>query len=52
MRQKPLKAIERANAYRAIGQYHGEENLDSDPLTLTKEEAEERYEDEKYTVVK
>lgn len=33
----------RAWAYREIGQYHGFENLDSDPLTLTKSEVNARY---------
>jgi hypothetical protein len=36
----PLK---RAEAYRAVGDYHGWENLDSYPLTLTREEVETRY---------
>jgi hypothetical protein len=34
--------IARAFAYRAIGDYHGFENLDSYPLRLTKAEARER----------
>lgn len=34
---------ERAFCWMAIGEYHGFENLDSYPLTLTREEAEERY---------
>lgn len=38
-------AIRRAQAYRAIGEYHGFENLDSYPLTITRAEAEERYAD-------
>lgn len=33
----------RAEAYRAIGDYHGWENLDSYPLHLTQEEAIEKY---------
>ena len=37
-------AIERAQAYRAIGEHHGFENLDSDPLTFTdRAEVEARY---------
>jgi hypothetical protein len=35
--------IERAEAYRAIGEYHGFENLDSYPLELTRSEARKRY---------
>src|SRR3990167_3392001 len=35
--------VDRAVAYQAIGDYHGFENLDSYPLTLSKAEAEERY---------
>lgn len=35
--------IQRAHAYRAIGDYHGFDNLDSYPLTLTRAEAEARY---------
>lgn len=35
--------IERAWAYRAIGEYHGWENLDSYPLRLNKREIAERY---------
>lgn len=35
--------IDRACAYRAIGEYHGFENLDSYPLTLTRAEAEACY---------
>lgn len=36
----------RANAWRCVGQYHGFENLDHDPLQLTKEEVKERYKEE------
>lgn len=37
----------RAEAYRAIGDYHGWNNLDDYPLTgLTRSEVEERYKDE------
>lgn len=35
--------VERAHGYRAVGDYHGFENLDSYPLTLNRAEAEERY---------
>lgn len=41
----PLK---RAHAYRAIGDYHGFENLDGYPLTLTYGEAKKRYKAKKY----
>ncbi len=34
---------ERAEAYRTVGDYHGWDNLDSYPLTLSRAEAEERY---------
>jgi hypothetical protein len=37
--------LDRAWAYRALGEYHGFENLDSYPLRLTRAEAEERYAD-------
>jgi len=36
-------AIERAAAYRMIGDYHGFDNLDSYPLVMTRAEAEARY---------
>ena len=36
---------ERAWAWRAVGEYHGFENLDSYPLTLTRAEVEARYKD-------
>lgn len=37
----------RADAYRAIGDYHGWENLDPSPLTgLTRKDMEERYREE------
>jgi hypothetical protein len=39
-------SVARAYVYRAIGDYHGWENLDGYPLTLTREEAEKRYEEE------
>jgi len=35
--------LERAVAYRAVGDYHGFDNLDSYPLKLTRAEAKERY---------
>lgn len=36
--------IERAQAWRMVGEYHGFENLDSYPLELTRAEAVARYE--------
>jgi len=41
-------AIELATAYRAIGDYHGFENLDDYPLTLSKKEVKARYRQAKY----
>lgn len=39
--------IERAHAYRCVGEYHGFENLDSYPLTFTdRAEVEARYAEE------
>lgn len=38
--------IERAHAWRAVGEYHGFENLDDYPLQLSRAEAEERYREE------
>lgn len=38
-------ALQRAQAYRLIGEYHGWANLDDYPLMLTKTEVEERYKD-------
>jgi hypothetical protein len=35
--------IRRANAYRAVGDYHGFDNLDSYPLTLSRDEVKSRY---------
>lgn len=35
--------VDRAIAYRAIGEYHGFENLDSYPITVSAREAEKRY---------
>lgn len=40
--------IERAHAYRAIGDYHGWDNLDSYPLQLTRTEARARYRKSQY----
>ncbi len=37
------EALERAQAWRMIGEYHGFDNLDSSPLTMTREEAKARY---------
>jgi hypothetical protein len=34
---------ERAHAYRAVGDYHGLDNLDAYPLRLTRKETEARY---------
>lgn len=36
-------SILRAGAYCVVGQYHGWDNLDSDPLIMSRQEAEERY---------
>ena len=36
-------ALKRAMAYRAVGDYHGFENLDSYPLTMTRREVKSRY---------
>ena len=36
-------ALKRAAAYRAVGDYHGFENLDSYPLTMTRREVKSRY---------
>ena len=38
-------ALKRAAAYRAVGDYHGFENLDSYPLTMTRQEVKARYKD-------
>ncbi len=35
--------VERACAYRAVGEYHGWKNLDEYPIKLTRAEAQERY---------
>lgn len=43
-------AIERAQAYRCIGEYHGFENFDSYPLTLSRSECRKRYRLAKYRV--
>lgn len=37
--------LERAEAYRMVGDHHGWDNLDQYPVTLTREDAEERYPD-------
>lgn len=39
----------RAYAYEALGSFFGYSNLHDDPLTLTEEEAQERYKDVKVT---
>jgi hypothetical protein len=44
--------IERAHAYRAIGEYHGFANLDSYPLQLTRGEARKRYSRKAYREAK
>lgn len=36
-------AVKRAMAYRAVGDYHGFDNLDSYPLTLKRREVKKRY---------
>lgn len=43
--------VDRARAYRMIGEYHGFVNLDQYPLHLTRAEVEERYNDPKYQEV-
>jgi hypothetical protein len=35
--------LDRVEVYRAIGDYHGYANLDSEPQTLTREELDERW---------
>lgn len=42
--------IKRADAYRTIGDYHGWENFDSYPLTMTEDEKNSRYADPVYNV--
>lgn len=37
--------IKLAAAYRAVGEYHGFDNLDQDPLELTRKEINKRYPD-------
>ncbi len=41
--------IERADAYRCVGEYHGFENFDNYPLRLSRKEVEERYGNHPYT---
>lgn len=43
--------VQRAQAYRMVGEYHGFENLDSYPLRMTRAEVEERYSEPKYQEV-
>jgi hypothetical protein len=38
--------VKLALAYEILGGYHGFENLDSDPLSLTQEQVEKRYKEE------
>lgn len=38
--------IERAHAWRVVGEYHGFDNLDAYPLTLNRAEVEKRYAEE------
>jgi hypothetical protein len=42
--------VQRAGAYQAIGNYHGFDNLDSYPITLTRAEARARYRKAQYRV--
>jgi hypothetical protein len=41
-------ALRRARAYQSVGNYHGFENLDSDPLRMKRWEVERRYESAKF----
>lgn len=43
-------ARERAVAWRMVGEYHGLENLDSYPFTLTEGEARQRFNGEQYRI--
>ena len=43
--------VERAEAYRMVGEYHGFMNLDEYPLHLTRAEVERRYDQPKYQEV-
>lgn len=43
--------LERAEAYRALGDYHGFDNLDSDPLHMTRSEARRRYKEKRFQLV-
>jgi hypothetical protein len=36
-------SVERAFAYRCVGEYHGFENLDGYPLRMSRKEAKKRY---------
>lgn len=40
----------RAEAYRMVAEYHGWENMDSYPLTMSRSEAKKRYRLKKYSV--
>lgn len=42
--------LRRAEAWRAVGEFHGFDNLDSYPLTLTMAEVEKRYNTKLYEV--
>ena len=44
--------VERAMAYREIGEYHGWDNFDHNPLFLRKREMKKRYKNPKYEVMK
>jgi hypothetical protein len=44
-------ALERAQAYRSVGEYHGFYNLDSDPLRLTRAEVRRRYKGKMFKTV-
>ena len=41
-------ALKRAVAYRPVGDYHGFDNLDSYPLTMTHQEVKARYKELKF----
>ena len=40
--------LQRAMAYRAVGDYHGFDNLDSYPLTMTRREVKARYKEVRF----